>query len=357
MEWLILSYKLICLIATTGSVVWCVYNFALNEDVSSVRFRVFQSKPEYIYPSITLCVVNPFLGERLKEYGKDINPGLYQDFLKGSYWENRMKLVDYDNVTFDLNNYILDYQILFNNFTYLKLQFSNYSVSESEWRPPYMSLKDHFRKCYSVDIPYQKHQRIRNIKINLKADLFETRIGAKFSDWRMDNTKSLLVIGLNYPNQVNLPAFWKTNFRPRSLDASKSYTMEFAIGSIEISHFRNKIQQRCLDGFPNYDVDLMNWLIETIGCCPPYFRSFSNKRECTTKQELQNITRLYAKSRDYSPLDYVPCRKIEIVQFRYSEIDNLVKNNSSNVVSLKILFQQQKFKEIQMVSNKTFEAH
>ena len=350
MEWLILPYKLLCFTVTIGTISWCLYNFVLNEDVSSIQFKEFQSQPEHVYPSVSFCVINPLLDEKLKEYGTDITVKSYQSFLKGLDWDDKMDAIDYDNVTLDLNDYILDYTVLYGNLTRSKVNFDT-AGPDIGWKPPYTSHKDYRGKCFSIEIPYQRNQAIRNIRLNIKKEVFKNRARYTYKDWTKDNTRSIIVIYLNYVQQCIGTNIWKSNFPIRNSNPWRGYTMEFTIGNIEVVQRRNKVQQRCLNGFPNYDRDKVEWVIKTVGCRPPYWRSFTRQRTCNTTKELQDMVRLYKDARVKSPLDYVPCRSIETLQYNYAEYDHDDNKASSSVVTLKVVFQTQKFKEIKMVSS------
>ena len=110
------SFRLICIAGAISTSVWCCYLFALDEDVSLVSFKEFNKDDAGRYPSFTLCFAFPFLEQKLKLLGDGITGTLYQKFLKGEYWDNRMVSIDYDNVTLNLEDYV-----------------RNISVFEEEW--------------------------------------------------------------------------------------------------------------------------------------------------------------------------------------------------------------------------------
>ena len=87
----------------------CLRKYLADEDVSKSSHKKFHSSnPDTIYPSITLCVLNPFLEHQLEQYGKGINITSYSYFLRGIHWDERMLKIDYDSVTTSLiNNLIL----------------------------------------------------------------------------------------------------------------------------------------------------------------------------------------------------------------------------------------------------------
>ena len=351
MEWLVKSFKLLCLIATIATVSWCLYNFILNEDVSSVTFQQFHNNPENAYPSISFCVLNPLIQEKLDRYGTNVTVGKYQAFLAGRYWDDSVAGIDYDQVTLEFNDYILGYDVLYFNRTRVRLDLN--ATPWNEWNPPYISLTDFGKKCISIKIPYQQNQEIRNIELFFKPELFENRAQYGWIDWEKDITKSIYVVGIHYFQQVVLAHTWISNFPKRIGNSSKGFTMEFSIGNVEYVQRRNKLREPCLSNFPNYDKDKIEWIIKTVGCRPAYWKSFTTLRACTTKQEMFNLATLFSNiCIGNNTLEYIPCRSIESIQYSYAEhaIESS-RNETSNAVSLKAIFQVQKFKEIKMVSS------
>ena len=60
-------------------------------------------------PSITLCFFDPYLQEKLKEFKTNVSE--YTRFLQGQYWDPKLLKVNYDDVTIDLKEYLLGYDI------------------------------------------------------------------------------------------------------------------------------------------------------------------------------------------------------------------------------------------------------
>ena len=83
----------------------CLYQYSLNEDVSQVTFKEFHQTEKDIYPSLTLCFGQFFFYDENK-YGSNFTDE-YSSYLTGDYWDDQMLQVDYDEVTFDINEYLL----------------------------------------------------------------------------------------------------------------------------------------------------------------------------------------------------------------------------------------------------------
>ena len=102
-QWL---YVFACISFAVMACVWCIWIYLMDEDVSHVTFQYFNEDDDSRYPSVTLCFTFPFLEHKLKMIGGNITGDLYQNFLKGEYWDENMMSIEYDNVTLNLDEYI-----------------------------------------------------------------------------------------------------------------------------------------------------------------------------------------------------------------------------------------------------------
>ena len=85
------AYAVACVVGTIGLGIDCFIKYNANEDVSQNNFQNFhQDGEDNVYPSVTLCLANPFLDDKLKAYGDGINISSYSDFLRGDIWDERM---------------------------------------------------------------------------------------------------------------------------------------------------------------------------------------------------------------------------------------------------------------------------
>ena len=65
---------------------WC-YEFGLNEDLSIVTYSESTEGKDKIYPTMSMCLQNPFKKDRLTEYG--VNQSIYLEFLKGNFFSKK----------------------------------------------------------------------------------------------------------------------------------------------------------------------------------------------------------------------------------------------------------------------------
>ena len=184
------GFKILCAIATVGTTSWCFYNYLLNDDVASISFETFQQKEENIYPSISLCLINPFIEESLRAVNLDFSSTAYRSFLQGLSWNQKMLQIDYDAVSKDINDYILGYDVLLYNGSRLRIDFKedHTKTVPPAWDAPYIGLTDFFRKCATINIPHHQSQLMINIFINMKLSLFPN--GVRPDHYDFTNIKS-----------------------------------------------------------------------------------------------------------------------------------------------------------------------
>ena len=73
---------------------------------------------------------NQFFDDHLfTGYGENITSELYKDFLFGNHYDERMKDINFHNVTIDLTEYVLKYEVRFRNGTYME------TVHNIAWKP------------------------------------------------------------------------------------------------------------------------------------------------------------------------------------------------------------------------------
>ena len=115
MKMLMNCFALLCgLITVSLGSYWC-YQFALNEDLSSLQYKEFHGTKEDNFPTVSFCLGNPFLKEKLAEYG--VEESTYLSFLGGKSFTNEMMNINFSYVTIDITDYIERYHIHFQNHT------------------------------------------------------------------------------------------------------------------------------------------------------------------------------------------------------------------------------------------------
>ena len=64
-----ITFHAVCVLATIGLAIKCLFDYFRNENVSVVEYHKFQQNSFSGYPSFSLCFINPFLEDKLKAHG------------------------------------------------------------------------------------------------------------------------------------------------------------------------------------------------------------------------------------------------------------------------------------------------
>ena len=77
----------------------------MDEDLTQVNFKRFHEEQEDIYPSVSLCFMNPYLPEMFG-INNETNISLheYLHFLQGNLWKPEILTIDYHKVTLDIKS-------------------------------------------------------------------------------------------------------------------------------------------------------------------------------------------------------------------------------------------------------------
>ena len=158
-------YVLILVSGTIWLGIDCFRCYLKNEDVSQTEYKRFHyDDPDNVYPSITFCVEHPLLPEKLQNINDGINISTYRDFLRGSYWDDRLLEVDYDNVTASLDDSLLgvkmmlhqDYNQKYYMYSHKGTKFPGEKGSLKFVPDFQVSLRLWNKKCFSFDVKKAK---------------------------------------------------------------------------------------------------------------------------------------------------------------------------------------------------------
>ena len=107
---------ILCVLATLGLGIQSLRKYLLDENTTQVNHIKFNyDDPGNLYPSITLCVANPFIENELRRYEKDFSIQKYFEFLRGKMWDERMTFIDYNKVTVSLKDSLIGVKMSLEN--------------------------------------------------------------------------------------------------------------------------------------------------------------------------------------------------------------------------------------------------
>lgn len=316
-------FHTLCLVATIGLQIYCIYKYTLNEDVSLVTYKRFHAEKDNVYPSISFCIINPFLEDELQKYGNNISVTSYSYFLQGWNWDERMMNIDFDSVTVSLADNLNWMAIqLHNDAIYFFDNLKQKSVP-TDWNPPkfYVSFRSSLRKCFSFDVPSMDKDLVKDFYLAFKTTMFPKGVRpvkTHFDGSNPDDGGGFFTY-LHYPGQrftsyYTVMSDWKSR-----VNNTKNYYMRFDAKDIEVIRHRNKAKQRCVEDWRNYDQMIMNDIIQEVGCRPPHWNTTLDLSLCSTPGEMQYFKDqpTTAKVQSFDP----PCNVIESIRYSYFEDD------------------------------------
>ena len=300
-------FHFICVLATVVLSTKCIYEYFLNENISLVEYQSFQEFGRSGYPSISMCILNPFVKEKLQKHGPGINISSYVMFLNGSLSDESLAAIDYDEVTISLNDFVNWYWIQLSNGTRLHIPLHNY-----------VSLRGDTSKCITVDVPFIKNELLLGFGMIIKNSIFAN--GKRPKNYHFSKMEGLF-IALHYPNQMLIASTpWLYKWKPRL--KKDNYIMQFRVKSITVVNRRDQFRSPCIDDRTGYDQYVRNSIMKEQGCKPLYWKSKLDIAECNS-EKLKNFTieKTFMNLHMNKNISW-PCNFIEQVDYEYLEDDD-----------------------------------
>ena len=325
-------YVIICLVGTISLSINCLLSYLEDEDVSQTSYKRFQTRDEdNIYPSFSFCIQNPFLEQKLKNYGDGINTKSYVNFLEGKLWDDRMLSIDYDKVTVSLNDSLIAVKMTLHNGIYVYDHLKAYSHENSRemrlsteqssyvsyfYPKFYVSFRFATKKCFTFDIPYVEGGFLTFFAIQLRNNIFPGGVRPSEAVPKKDG----FITYFHYPGQW-LSSGYTNKFKWDVKDNSTTpYIMQFRIVNVNVIKRRNKRKDPCHKNWRLYDEIVMNGLMKYgAGCRPPHWNTTLNLALCSKPTQMRQLkTNPPVLNLQSNPL---PCNAVESLQYRYFESD------------------------------------
>ena len=214
-----------------------------------------------------------------------------------------------------------------------------------------------------MGIAFKKNERIKTVMFQFRSSLFPGGVPPPviLGDYRTDPS---FFFGLHYPRQQMYEvASAQSSWPVRGQDSPRNYIMEFNVRGLEVSHQRNKDGSPCIDGTPNYDHQLRQWMMSKVGCAPPYWVAKSNMSLCTSRYQMKQIAELLRLAfaneieTEYDVGD-PPCRRMERIQYDMQDIDLQTPENfdPDPPIEIRLSYQECTYKEIKSVQSMDLQA-
>jgi hypothetical protein len=292
-----------------------------------------------------MCFLNPFREEMLKN---GLNSSTYTSFLLGNHWNESMLNVNYDQVTYNLQEFVVHPRAYYNSQSEQRYNIEIKSIKEFTV-PIFLGIY----KCITIDMPNPSEEKMMYASLTVKNSIFSNGIrptGDRF--WVL----------FHYPTQFLRNVIATKWIWPKRNYASSntSYLDMFVLQSMEVLHRRNKVQDPC-EYHHHFDKDLIETIMLDVGCVPPYWHSNRNLTRCKSKEQMKRFHTFGSNTLNGNAqaLKYTlqPCVDLQKLTFDFEEQEadirhlrmygpqNGLLNNESYTIIF-IAYLESKFKEI-----------
>ena len=359
------GWVLLCICATLITVIMQCHNYGKGEDDTQVEYKSFNERELDVYPSIATCLTIAINEERLKVYGANYTAKDYDAFLKGLHWDENMLKVDYENVIQHWDEYIIRYGYEVIDPESLFQRVPIYVSKEIDPTSP--AIMHGFRelsvlgmKCFSINVLFQKDVTLRYFTVYLKTSIFPNGMRPEYiADPKHGPAYgNALLVKLHYPKQCFRDITQGVhNWPARRSDESYNYRMQFSVRGIEVLERRNKINRPCDIDFPDLDYQMIETVLQKVGCKPPYWNSSSLLPLCSTHKEMMEAAKLNfglvsKDAKRAAILKSLPCRGLERIHYDFVDepfteaIDDPILNGS---MGISFKFEETNYKEFKHV--------
>ena len=203
-------YVSTCFSATIFLSFYSLHRYIKNEDITLTKITTFLSTKDAIYPSLSFCILDPFLKKNFEVYGDhEINATSYDDFLLGNTWNERLAKVDYDHATISLSESLkFGYYVTFNN---------HYIKWDADF---YVSFRSAARKCFTINAPFPERDLLWIYSVNINNSIFP------------EGTRSYsnrILTYIHYPGQRFTSYYTMKQFADSRQNKSNEYVIEFEV--------------------------------------------------------------------------------------------------------------------------------
>ena len=352
-------FRAICLIGTLIMTIFCIQEYVLDQDVTHIGYKKFHDEQGEVYPSITLCFRIPFRREKMLGLGGDVTPYLYKGFVSGQdygNWNSSFSDIDYDNISTNFLDYLLNVEMYMLNGVYLKwiienkirmvhAHYKHYNVDYQNYsmvKPPeiYVSARLHNKKCFTMNIPFMENIRIYAVKMKIDKDIFPYGIRPKRNDF---------FITMHYPFQVIRSHVLSRVKWESSINETDCFKLTVSVGSMEVLKRRNKYKDPCNDNLKGHDNMALLRIIQDVGCSPIHWKIKSKLPSCKDRNQYADIQRLLRYAEETLP----PCKSFE--RLITTAIGELCRQDD-NALRIIFHFEDRLFKKITVLRAYGFQS-
>ena len=325
---LIRIFNIICLAVAVALIIYWLYEFSLNKDVSSIDYKRYHDTDNDQYPLLSLCFKNFLSNKKLKQQNTRTNKSEYLDFITGNYFKSQLLEIDFQNVSKNISEYIIG--SYFNKKDGRKEYHGDKNLLDLSFVGKWT---DKFMTCYSLRTP-------RNLKFRITSILLNSTI---FPRRRRNPEKGMFSI-FHYPNQIILPGNpMKKSWAER--ERYDRFIMRYEVDNVAIIRRRNKPQQPCHINWKNYDNAILENYLKPVGCRLPFQNVHITLPLCNTSQSMKEAW-TNSPELEYGQ-NIQPCRSMLHLGYRFDETNiKDIWEKFDDVFILKLAFPNPFFREI-----------
>ena len=302
------TFKVLCYIsAATITLFWLYRCYIVDDDLTLVDYVPVDSD-EISSPVLSVCFRNRFSVEKLKEISSSLNASYYLDYLKGDAMDQDHTKISYEEVSMNISDHIVGYEIRLNNGTKIHYRkpvpYQNPYFTKSITYSGFFLSKDDFIKCIGHSVKKQYRRAVHSITT---AYDFPNGFGKHY-------------MSIHYPNQLLASIRNFRYFLNPTRDANETdFLRWFDVHEMEVFKRRNKKKSRCLNledqfGFDNY-VQLKHDEKESY-CRAPY-QNYDNTRPiCSTKEDMKKVAFIFNEEFEEK---FNPCESMSNIRHEMQE--------------------------------------
>ena len=286
----LIAFHLLCVVVTFSMMLYGTIKYLKDESTSIVDSKAFHATEDDIYPTLSFCLEVDIFGMKwydphhsLTLYNEKLDSKTrrdYVNFLMGNKTDDIEKLidVDYDDATFDLNDYLE--RVLINSGNKVLYEWELKPSNQNGSKPLLVSYRHPLLKCFSFDVSNAVPDAVEKGTAISSFAIFFGRNNPMF------NAQSTLIMSyfLHYPKQL----MRSTALERDHLGIMASvFTKNFNIDNVEVIRKRNTRVSLCNENYKEDDDVIRKGLIKEAGCTPSHWPIDKDyKARCKTKEQM-----------------------------------------------------------------------
>ena len=279
------------------------YKFEVEDrDIGVVDYVSIEEAVDIKPPVASLCFIDPFIISNLEKLFPGIDSSSYLDLLKGETFDENVNIVEYSNVSLNLDEFLLYGYSQMRNETvptqddiFNKESFNGFN----KW--------GFFEKCFEVT---SKKSSNHLYQIIVKYDLNRIHQG-------LGNDSISFSVAINYPGQYLLRITLPDDVQPEGENKNILLNIE----DIEVIKSRNTRIRKCTpyDDKKSFDDMVLDAHIISKGCNVPYLRGIKNFSKCHKKENVKSLFYDYTLVQNkYYP---VSCQRLSKIVYEVNRYD------------------------------------